>query len=262
MLRMNRVSVTSQAVALTRAEIERPHSAEGDPDAQRRLCADMSFTPPAWLRPSIAVRTEFVDEQVQSAIARGVRQVVICGAGYDDRGLRFRTAGVRFFELDHPSTQADKARLLQEMGAGEDVVLAAVDFRADDTGAVLERAGHDARQPTLFICEGLMVYLDQATSRQLLGALASRASAGSVLAVSLSTHGDGLDSAEVLAAANARRRRSDAEPWLTILPLADYLALLEQAGWAVATTQSAPSSADVGHDRQSLLVTAGSAIAA
>jgi methyltransferase (TIGR00027 family) len=253
---MNRVSVTSQVVALTRAKLDRPHSAEGDPDAQRRLCADMSFSPPDWLEPSIAVRTSFVDGQVAAAIARGLRQVVICGAGYDDRGLRFRTAGVRFFELDHPSTQADKARLLGEMGAREEIVLVAVDFSTDDTGAVLELASHDARQPTLFVCEGLLVYLDEATCRRLLAELAGRAAPGSVLAASLSTHEDGLDSAEVLAAANARRRTSEAEPWRTILPQAEYLALLEQAGWEVATAQSAPSSADVGHSRRSLLVTA------
>ena len=254
---MNRPSVTSQVVALARAELDRPHSADGDPDAQQWLCRDMRFSPPAWLRPSIAVRTEFVDEQVVTAIASGLRQVVICGAGYDDRALRFRTAGVRFFELDHPSTQADKARLLGVPSTGEAAVaLAAVDFSADDTGAVLEQAGHDDAQPTLFICEGLMVYLDQATCHRLLAALAGRAAPGSVLAASLSTHADGLDSAEVLAAANARRRTSAAEPWRTILPLAEHLALLRQAGWQVATTQRAPSSADVPGDRQSLLVTA------
>lgn len=254
---MNQPSTTSQVVALTRAQLDRPHSAEGDPDAQRQLCQDMRLSPPDWLRPSLETRTRFVDEQVLAAIASGLRQVVICGAGYDDRALRFRTPGVRFFELDHPSTQADKARLLGVLSAGKDAVtLAAVDFRADDSGAVLQRAGHDETQPTLFICEGLLVYLDQATCRRLLAALADRAAPGSVLAVSLSTHADGLDSAEVLAAANARRRTSAAEPWLTILPLAEHLALLRQAGWQVATTHPAPSSVDVGTDRQSLLVTA------
>ena len=110
--RMNMPSRTSQAVALTRADLVRPHSLEGDADAQRRLCQDMRFRPPPWLQPSIAARTRFVDEQVAAAIAAGLRQVVICGAGYDDRALRFRTTGVRFFELDHPATQDDKARLL------------------------------------------------------------------------------------------------------------------------------------------------------
>jgi O-methyltransferase involved in polyketide biosynthesis len=57
----------------------------------------MRFSPLASLRPNIAARTVFVDEQVMAAIAAGLRQIVICGAGYDDRALRFRTSGVRFF---------------------------------------------------------------------------------------------------------------------------------------------------------------------
>src|SRR5271166_5603828 len=109
------ISRTSQAVALTRAELDRPHSPAGDPAAQRRLCAGMTLEPPSWLRPSIEARTRFVDEQVLAAIAAGVRQIVICGAGYDDSALRFRSDGVRYFELDHPATQADKLRRLQSV---------------------------------------------------------------------------------------------------------------------------------------------------
>src|ERR1700728_769543 len=111
-------SRTSQAVALTRAGLDRPYSADGDPDAQRQLCAGIEFSPPAWLRPSMEVRTRFMDDRVMAAIGRGVRQIVICGAGLDDRALRFRAAGVRFFEVDHPVTQADKTRRLAGMSLG------------------------------------------------------------------------------------------------------------------------------------------------
>src|SRR5271166_5534547 len=113
------ISRTSQAVALTRAELDRPHSPAGDPAAQRRLCAGMTLEPPSWLRPSIEARTRFVDEQVQAAISAGVRQIVICGAGYDDRALRFKSEGVRFFELDHPVTQADKLQRLLAIAGRE-----------------------------------------------------------------------------------------------------------------------------------------------
>jgi methyltransferase (TIGR00027 family) len=255
---MNTPSRTSQAVALTRASLSRPHSLGGDPDAQRKLCQDMRFTPPPWLQPSIAARTRFVDELVIEAIAAGLRQVVICGAGYDDRALRYRTAGVRFFELDHPATQDDKARLLRQAGAGTgDVTLAEIDFRADDVGAVLDLAGHEPQQPTLFVCEGLLVYLDRDTCHRLLAGLAGRAAAGSVLAVSIATHADGLDSAEVVATANLRRRNGDAEPWLTILPPAEHLALIESAGWRIARIEQSPvAGADVTDGRRSLLVAA------
>ena len=287
-----KISRTSQAVALTRAGLDRPHSPSGDAAAQRKLCAGMTFSPPSWLRPSIEARTRFVDEQVQAAISAGVRQIVICGAGYDDRPLRFRSDGVRFFELDHPVTQADKLQRLlaivgrepsepaglneraaqgesaglTERGAAErlsrlGVTLAAADFRADDVAEVLECCGHDRDLPSLFVCEGLLVYLDEATCRQLLGGLAARATDGSVLAASLATHADGLDSLDVLAAANARRRTGDAEPWRTILPTAQHLLMIEQSGWVVSgITDSPVPSADVSHGRRSILVTARPAI--
>jgi len=249
-------SVTSQAVAVTRARLDRPHSPEGDLGAQAALCAGMQFSPPDWLRPSIAARTRFVDAHVARAIAAGLRQVVICGAGYDDRALRFRTTGVRFFELDHPATQDDKARLLAGRGVIEPgLTLAPVDFRIDDVGAALERAGHRASKPSLFVCEGLLVYLDYPTCERLLTALAERAETGSVLAVTLATHADGHDSAEVVAAANGRRRTSAAEPWRTILPAANHLAMVTDAGWQVAEIEWSPAAVDVSHNRRSLLVT-------
>jgi methyltransferase (TIGR00027 family) len=255
---MNSPSLTSQAVALTRARLDRPHSPEGDPDAQHRLCVDMQISPPEWLLAGIAARTKFMDDQVVAAIDSGTRQIAICGAGYDDRALRFRTSGVRFFELDHPATQGDKARLLQSIGAeATGVTLVAADFRSDDIFMVLDRAGHDANRPTLFICEGLLVYLDQNICRALLAALAGRAAAGSVLAVSLAIHADGLDSAEVAAEANLRRRTGDTEPWQTILPAAEHLALIEQSGWNVTATQRLPqANADVSNGRRTVLAAA------
>src|SRR6202044_1817228 len=105
------------------------------------------------------------------------------------RALRFPTPGVRFFELDHPATQADKSRRLRTIrtirtmravravraGAALGPVLAPADFRHDDLERVLAACGHDATQPTLFLCEGLLVYLDQPTCVRLLAGLHARA---------------------------------------------------------------------------------------
>jgi methyltransferase (TIGR00027 family) len=248
------VSRTGQAVALLRAEFDRPCSPDGDPDAQARLCTRMRPATVIRLRPQIAARTRFFDEQVLAAISRGVRQVVVCGAGYDDRALRFRADGVRFFELDHPVTQADKARRLRRAGldtAG--LTLAAADFRVDDVPAVLAASGQDAAQATLFLCEGLLVYLDEAAIVALLAGLATRAAPGSTLAASLAVHRPGADSLAVTAAANARRPSGRREPWRTILPADSHLALLGQA------VEGAIDAADLVPDApagRSLLVTA------
>ena len=258
----NGTSRTSQAVALIRAGLDRPHSRDGDPAAQRGLCAGLDLTPPDRLRPSIELRTRYMDGRVTAAIAAGVRQVVICGAGLDDRALRFRTPGVRFFEVDHPATQADKAARLAALGAGPaagapDPVLVSCDFESGDVAAALRAHGYRAAGATLFLCEGLLVYLGRDTCDQLLASLAAVAGPGSTLAVTLATYNSGEPSAVVVADANSRRRTAATEPWRTILPAVEHLAMLADAGWRITDiTDSPPAGADVSHGRRSLLVTA------
>ena len=86
---------------------------------------------------------------------------------------------------------------------------------------------------TLFLCEGLLVYLEEPTLTGLLSGLASAAAPGSTLAASLAVHAQGRATAEVVAAANARRRAAATEPWRTILPRDEQIALLGRAGWRV-----------------------------
>jgi len=265
---------------MTRAGFDRPHSQNGDPLAQERLCAGMATVVLTEMRASLAARTAFFDGQVTSAIQTGVDQVVILGAGYDDRALRFRTPGVMFFELDHPDTQGDKrarlAAILVDSAAtwapgcrsGDSnaptlrdrvrpgPVLVAADFGSDDVPALLGAAGHDRRRATLFICEGLLVYLDQPSTVRFLSGLREAAADGSVLAASLAVHAEGLDSATVVARANARRRTAAAEPWQTILPVSGQFALLARAGWRITSAVDAADLDPAAVAGRSLLVTA------
>lgn len=228
-------SRTSQAVAVVRAGLDRPASPGGDPEAQAKLCAGMATPGARSMRGHLVARTRFVDGQVVAALARGIGQIVILGAGYDDRALRFRAPGVRFFELDHPDTQGDKRRRLAAIQADvADLTLAPIDFRCDDVAAVLAANGHDADRASLFVCEGLLVYLDQRTIMGLLRGLRSRANGESQLAASLAVHPANIGTEAAVAAANARRRNAAAEPWQTILPVAAHLDVLSSAGWILA----------------------------
>jgi methyltransferase (TIGR00027 family) len=218
------------------------------------------------MQASLAARTAFFDGQVTSAIKAGVEQVVILGAGYDDRALRFRTAGVRFFEVDHPDTQADKRARLDSILAEHDPagvagrpVFVAADFGSDDVAALLNAGGHDRGRSSLFLGEGLLVYLDQPTTVRFLSGVRAAAADGSVLAASLSVHAEGLDSAIVVARGNARRRTASAEPWRTILPVSGQVALLARAGWEVTTTVDAADLGTGAAPGRSLLVTAAPA---
>jgi len=230
------ISRTSQFVGQVRAGMARPHSPDGDPDSQKDLCAGMGDlgTNESPMRSALEARTRYVDARLVEAIAAGVSQIVILGAGYDDRALRFRTPGVRFFEVDHPSTQIDKSRRLDDMRANrEGLNLVPADFQSHDLGTALAEAGHDPRSPTMFICEGVLVYLDEVTIMDLLSTARKRSADSSRLVASLAIHPDGMDSVAVGEVANSRRRAGKTEPWLTILPLGEHVELLARAGWHV-----------------------------
>jgi methyltransferase (TIGR00027 family) len=252
------VSRTSRAVALIRAEIpDRPHSPDGLTDAQQRLCEGMPPTPNRRLRPSIAARTRFFDQQVLDALSRGVRQVVVCGAGYDDRALRFRLTGARFFELDHPGTQHDKAARLARLDTDlSGLTLVPADFRTDDAAEALAFAGHGASQPTLFLCEGLLIYLDEPTIVRLLTTLRSRSTdAGSGLAASMAVIPPGVSPDAAATTANARRGNGTTEPWRTLLPRDALRPLFAAGGWHINNDVDATElDADAPHDRAAFLI--------
>ncbi|MGD0311749.1 MAG: class I SAM-dependent methyltransferase [Acidimicrobiales bacterium] len=250
-------SRTGQAVAAWRAALVRPSTPDGDPDAQARLSEGMRPVRDPVMRAHIEARTRFFDAQVQEAVRQGVDQVVVLGAGYDDRALRFRSVGVHFFELDHPSTQSDKRRRLEQMGADVGgLTLVPVDFRHGDTYAVLEGYGHRPERPTLFLCEGLLVYLDEDAIVGLLTVLRTRATGGSVLAASLAVHAEGVGSERAVDQANAGRPRATSEPWRTILPPSAHLALVTRSGWRVSDSLDDASFGTGAVSGRSLLVVA------
>jgi methyltransferase (TIGR00027 family) len=183
----SRPSLTARWVASNRARLDdsRPTLASGDAEAERRLYAGLSLrvlslpgmTPTGALR-----RTAFFDDETVAAMGRGVRQIVILGAGYDGRPLRFGPAAT-WIEVDRPGTQADKRRRLSRLGVDlGHLRFAPVDLLVDDLDAALATAGHDVTLPTLFLCEGLFAYLPMDVCRMVCTRLRARAHAGSTLA--------------------------------------------------------------------------------
>jgi methyltransferase (TIGR00027 family) len=130
----------------------------------------------------VARRTAFIDNEVARALGRHTPQVVILGAGYDGRALRFADGATRWFEVDFPSTQSDKRRRLAALGiATEHVTYVSLDLMTGDLAAVLDENGHDANARSLFLCEALFPYLTLEASAVLCRLLRARAPEGSVL---------------------------------------------------------------------------------
>jgi O-methyltransferase involved in polyketide biosynthesis len=120
------------------------------------------------------------------------------------------------------------------MGAEADgPTLVPVDFRVDRIDDHRVAAGHDACVSSLFVCEGLLVYLERVTIVSLLSALRAASSPDSCLAATLAVHAEGLPTSKVCQRANAARRNAVAEPWRTILPAGEHLELLSRSGWLV-----------------------------
>jgi methyltransferase (TIGR00027 family) len=127
----------------------------------------------------LAARVSWFDSQVEKALAAGVEQIVVIGAGYDSRAWRFRRDGVQFFELDHASTQQDKMR--RATGLGPTYVQA--DLCAQSAADALSAGGLDKSRATHFVVEGVTMYLDEDVVRYQLGELLRSAAVGSRLTV-------------------------------------------------------------------------------
>jgi methyltransferase (TIGR00027 family) len=177
----------------------------------------------------LRARTAFFDRTVTSALGRGIRQVVIGAAGYDGRALRYKRDGVRWFEVDHPATQADKLERVARLGIDvTHVTFVAADFTTDDVAARLREAGLDPARPALFTFEGIAVYLENAVTERVLAHFRQVTPPGSVLAISVSTGTDG-------AARERFRQRVAAvgEPARSLLGPSEAGDLLARAGWEV-----------------------------
>jgi methyltransferase (TIGR00027 family) len=182
-------SVTARRVAGYRLGFGRLAAPFGDPAADERLARDVAGrTVPAdgeRMARYLRARTAFFDRVVLNALGRDVSQVVNAGAGYDGRALRYAKPGVRWFEADHPDTQRDKRQRLDRLGIGTPhVTFLARDLRDAGLAAALTGAGYEPDAPSLVICEGVAVYLDEAVLEALLGELRAVAAIGTRLAVS------------------------------------------------------------------------------
>ncbi len=116
------------------------------------------------MRVFISLRTRFAEDACAAAAARGVRQLVVLGAGLDTYAYRspFRRR-LRIFEVDHPATQAWKRERLTEAGISipDWLAFAPIDFERETLANGLAAAGFDPTQQTFFTWLGVVPYLTE-----------------------------------------------------------------------------------------------------
>jgi len=134
---------------------------------------------------AIRGRIRYIDDVVQNAAAQGFTQLAILGAGYDTRAYRIGTlkGKVRVFEIDRPETLARKTGILKNIfGTLPDhVAFVPHDLGQGPWWPALESAGFSPSQKTLFLLEGLVMYLPRNDVEELLAGIARQAGAGSAV---------------------------------------------------------------------------------
>jgi methyltransferase (TIGR00027 family) len=176
-VRKSQSSLTAAGIAIARAvESEKP--------ADERICYDpyARHLVPRWMvrvlgffiksrytelrgpgvNGFLLARERYIDDVLQNFLDEGLQQLVILGAGYDARAYRFNLPErVKTFEVDHPLTQADKLEKVSRIFGKipEHVRYVPVDFNAQSLSETLLSAGYDPGLISLFIWQGVTMYL-------------------------------------------------------------------------------------------------------
>ena len=112
-----------------------------------------------------AARSRIAEDALSRAVERGIRQIVILGAGLDTFALRNPHCALqlRLYEVDHRATQEWKVQRLAEAQIPPPpwLILVPVDFEWDDLGEKLAAAGFQQHSPAFFTWLGVVPYLTQ-----------------------------------------------------------------------------------------------------
>jgi methyltransferase (TIGR00027 family) len=136
--------------------IKHPEEAKAKVDQMEKLFPGLSS--------SIIIRVRYFDDYIEKLVNHGLEQLVILGAGYDTRAYRITGLNqVTVFEVDHPNTQSFKIEKINQIleATPDNVVYVPVDFETEDLGPKLFEYGYDPLKKTLFVMEGLVMYIPE-----------------------------------------------------------------------------------------------------
>ena len=244
-MRPSRPSRTAEAVCFMRAA-ERLRAPPGrildDPYAATFLgpapraalaagpLAALGFPP---LATFVVARHRFIDDALAAALSGPVAQVVLLGAGYDSRAWRFAEAfaGRPVFEVDHPATQARKARLAAHLPPAPNLRRVPIDFQTETLADVLPAAGFRVGAPAFFVWEGVTMYLHDQAVRSTLTTLRALGGVGSSLAMDAWHRLEGTGPVGAANRIAARGLALVGEPITFGLPPDDAPRFLAELGW-------------------------------
>lgn len=238
---IDRPSLTALGVAVHRAvhQVEENGSLFRDPFARLVLGPDADALMATHARPEdtrmrlhVAMRTRFAEDALAAAVADGVAQAVVLGAGLDTFALRNPWPCLNVFEVDRPVTQNWKLDCIRRAGLSfpANARFVAMDFEHDEVAGRLEPQGFDRARPAFFIWLGVVPYL---TREAIMTTLAFAGSLpGNEIVCDYSEPLENYPADQRQARAEiARRVAAVGEPWLSFFEPAELAALLRQQGF-------------------------------
>jgi methyltransferase (TIGR00027 family) len=194
---------------------------------------------------AMIVRTRFIDEALLRALASGIGQVLILGAGFDSHAYRYEPLlkGLTVFEVDRPEMQAYKRERVRHVVGKPPPNLKYVplDFESQTLREVLVDGGYDFSVRSFVIMEGVTMYLTEEALRETLTLLASHpARSGVVFDFVSSVVIDSLRALDIMKMPTAARPYVERflhllrdEPWLFGFPLHGERDYIEAFGFEV-----------------------------
>jgi methyltransferase (TIGR00027 family) len=188
------------------------------------------------MRAFLVMRSRYAEDQLALAVARGVTQYVVLGAGLDTFAYRNPHPRLRVFEVDHPSTQAWKRSRLQEQGIGvpRSLTFAPVDFETQTLAGGLKAARFRADRPAFFSWLGVTIYLSKEAVAGTLRTIAAGVK-GSQVVFDFAPPSNAIGAQE-----RASRERSAAylaragEPWINFYSPGPFAEELRASGYSAA----------------------------
>ncbi len=130
----------------------------------------------------VVARTLYFD-QIIERLADDAEQFVSLGAGYDTWAYgSLKDRELTFFELDLPETQQMKIKYLRRAGIDSShVQFVSVDFNQENIFEKLRESGYDSGKKTIFLWEGVTLYLSEGDVRKTLREIKVNAAQGSTI---------------------------------------------------------------------------------
>jgi len=133
----------------------------------------------------VILRYRLYEDELSAALAAGIEQVVLLGAGYDSTAFRRDLGAAVLYEVDTGPTQQAKLEAIRRGGIEPQsrVVYVPCDFEAESPSSRLTEAGFDTGRRALVVWYGVLYYLTENAARQTLADIALLSAPGSRLIV-------------------------------------------------------------------------------